>query len=169
MNAGETATFKVVATSTELTYQWYYQKSGESIWNQVSVNGTAATYSLTTVARHNGYTYRCKVTNSAGSVYSSTATLTVAAGVKITAQPKSVTVAKAGDTARTTVTATGDGLTYQWYVKDPGSSSFTKSSNTTKSYSVVLTAAKSGRQVYCVVGDKYGNTVKSNTVTLTIE
>ena len=169
MNAGETATFKVVATSKELTYQWYYQKSGESIWNQVSVNGTAATYSLTTVARHNGYTYRCQVTNSADSVYSSTVTLTVAAGVKITAQPQSVTVAKAGDTARTTVTATGDGLTYQWYVKDPGSSTFSKSSNTTKSYSVALTEAKSGRQVYCVVGDKYGNTVKSSTATLTIE
>ena len=29
-----------------------------------------------------------------------------------------------------------------------------------------MSASRSGRQVYCVVTDKYGNSVKSNVVTL---
>ena len=43
----------------------------------MTVNGKAATYSLTTAARHNGYQYKCTVTNSAGSVTSSAVKLTV--------------------------------------------------------------------------------------------
>ena len=74
---GKTATFKVVATGTGLSYQWYYQKSGESTWNKVSTNGTSATYSLTTEARHNGYQYKCTVSNTAGSVTSKVVKLTV--------------------------------------------------------------------------------------------
>jgi len=35
---------------------------------------------------------------------------------------------------------------------------------TTASYSCKMTAKISGRYVYCVVKDKYGNTVKSTTV-----
>ena len=75
---GQTATFTVVATGTGLTYQWYYQKPGETTWNACSNNGTSATYSVVAAARHNGYSYRCKVTDSGdGSVYTSAATLTV--------------------------------------------------------------------------------------------
>ena len=75
---GSTATFKVVASGSGLTYQWQYQKPGESTWNNVQVNGTSATFNQTNVAsRHNGYKFRCKVTNSGGSVTSSIATLTL--------------------------------------------------------------------------------------------
>ena len=76
---GATATFKVVASGSGLSYQWQYQKPGESTWNNVQVNGTSATFNQTNVAsRHNGYKFRCKVTNSGGSVTSNPATLTVA-------------------------------------------------------------------------------------------
>ena len=76
VNEGKTATFKVVATDAD-SYQWQYKKPGDTGWTNVSKNGTSAAYSLTTAARHNGYTYRCKVTNAAGSVYTNTVTLTV--------------------------------------------------------------------------------------------
>ena len=76
VNEGAKATFKVVATGAT-AYQWQYKKPGESTWNNVNTNGTSATLSFTTAARHNGYAYRCKVSNAAGSVYSSTAKLTV--------------------------------------------------------------------------------------------
>ena len=39
---GSTATFKVVASGSGLSYQWQYQKPGESAWNNVQVNGTSA-------------------------------------------------------------------------------------------------------------------------------
>lgn len=45
--------------------------------------------------------------------------------VSITTQPKSVTVAK-GATATVSFTASGDGLTYTWYYKNKGATSFTK-------------------------------------------
>ena len=75
--AGETASFSVTATGAA-SYQWYYRTSSSGSWTEVSAaSGKTATYSLTAAARHNGYQYRCKVTNSSGSVYSSAATLTV--------------------------------------------------------------------------------------------
>ncbi|MBR4691594.1 MAG: hypothetical protein IKP17_02420, partial [Oscillospiraceae bacterium] len=71
-------------------------------------------------------------------------------------------------TASFTVVASGEGLTYQWYVKKPTASKFSKSSITGDTYSVELTAARNGNQVYCVVTDALGNTVQTNTVTMTI-
>ena len=83
----------------------------------------------------------------------------------ITTQPKTVTVAK-NKTAKVTVKAAGDGLKYTWYVKNAGAKKFTKTTVKTAAYSVKMTSSVKNRQVYCVVTDKYGKTVKSNTVTL---
>jgi hypothetical protein len=83
----------------------------------------------------------------------------------ITTQPKTVTVKK-NATAKVTVKAAGDGLKYTWYYKNKGASKFTKASTTTATYSVKMTSKVNGRQVYCVVKDKYGKTVKSSTATL---
>ena len=89
--------------------------------------------------------------------------------LKITKQPVSVMVSS-GESARVTVTATGDGLTYKWYFKNPGSEKFSYTS-TFKSnyYQVAMSEDRSGRQVYCVVSDKYGNSVQTETVTISIE
>ena len=76
VKAGETATFKVAASGAT-GYQWYYRTGSDGTWTKVSTNGTSATYKLKTKARHNGYQYRCKVTNVIGSVYSSIVMLTV--------------------------------------------------------------------------------------------
>ena len=61
-----------------MSYQWYYQKPGETGWNKVSINGTSRVYTLSAaLARHNGYKYRCVVTNPLGSVQTETSKLTV--------------------------------------------------------------------------------------------
>jgi hypothetical protein len=67
------------------------------------------------------------------------------------------------------VLAEGDELSYQWYVKKPGATKFSKSSITSATYSVALTAARSGNRLYCVVTDAYGNSVQTDTVTMTVE
>ncbi|MBR4693151.1 MAG: hypothetical protein IKP17_10390, partial [Oscillospiraceae bacterium] len=74
-----------------------------------------------------------------------------------------------GSTATFTAIATGEGLTYQWYVKKPSANKFSKSSITGDTYSVELTPERNGNQVYCVVTDAFGNTARTNTVTMTIE
>ena len=79
VKAGETATFTVVATGIALTYQWEIDTKGDNDF--VSINGTTGKgASYTTGIRNmenNGTKYRCIVSNSAGSVTSRSATLTV--------------------------------------------------------------------------------------------
>ena len=84
----------------------------------------------------------------------------------ITTQPKSVSVAS-GATAKVTVQASGEGLTYKWYYKNKGDSTFTLTTAfKTNTYSVQMNASRAGRQIYCVITDRYGNTVQTVTVTL---
>ncbi|MBR4170306.1 MAG: leucine-rich repeat protein, partial [Kiritimatiellae bacterium] len=118
---GGSAKFVVTATGEgPFIYQWQYQKPGESTWNDVQINGTSATFNQTNVAaRHNGYKFRCKVSNKAGTTISNAATLTVADGPTITTQPSSVTAAL-GSTATFKVVASGSGLTYKWQYQKPG-------------------------------------------------
>ena len=96
---------------------------------------------------------------------SKTTTVSKKAALKITKQPVSVTK-PSGVTSKVSVTASGDGLTYTWYVKNAGATKFTVSSVKTNTYSVKMSSSNANRQVYCVVKDKYGKSVKTNTVTL---
>ena len=79
VKAGETATFTVEATGTDLTYQWEIDTKGDNDF--VSISGTTGKgASYTTGIRNmenNGTKYRCIVSNSAGFVTSRSATLTV--------------------------------------------------------------------------------------------
>ena len=169
---GKTATFKVTATGAT-SYQWQYRKTSSGSWTNVSSKGTSATYTLTTADRHNGYEYRCKVTNAKGSVYSSVVKLTVVAKPVITANPKSVSVT-AGKTATFKVTATGDKLSYQWYYKKPGTSTWVKvSANGTSATYKLTTAARHNGYVYrCRVTNTVNgvtSSVYSTTATLTVK
>ena len=150
------------ASGNGLKYTWYIKNAGASKYSKSSV--TKSTYSVTMNSKVKDRLVYCVVTDQHGnSVKSKTVRLRMAA--TITTQPKDVTVAK-GSKAKVTVKATGDELTYTWYIKNPGASKFTKSSVTKSSYSVTMTSKVNGRQVYCVVTDKYGNKVKSEIVTL---
>ena len=61
----------------------------------------------------------------------------------------------------------GDGLTYKWYFKNKYASEFTYTSSFTGAmYSTTMRDSRDGRQIYCVITDKYGNSVKTDTVTL---
>ncbi|MBR3108465.1 MAG: immunoglobulin domain-containing protein, partial [Clostridia bacterium] len=168
VNEGETATFKVVATGSGLSYQWYYQKPGESTWNTVSSNGTSATLSVTAAARHNGYKYRVKVSNSKGYVWSNTVTLTVTSKPVITEQPSDLSVI-VGAKATFTVTATG-ATSYQWYYQKPGENTWTmvSSNGTSAAYTMTVAARHNGYKYKCVVTNTAGS-VESNVVTLTVK
>ena len=76
---GEAATFTVEATGGNLSYQWQQSTDNGSSWTDIT-GETNATYTIaTTTMDMNGTQYRCVVSNSAGSVESNAATLTVTA------------------------------------------------------------------------------------------
>lgn len=88
--------------------------------------------------------------------------------VKITTQPESV-VAAEGTVAKVSVKATGVGLTYTWYYRNKGQTSFTLTTSfKTNTYSVSMNASRDGREVYCIITDCYGNCVQTDIVTLSM-
>lgn len=139
VNAGQTATFNVTATGTApLSYQW--QKNGVNLSGANAVSYTTPP----TVAGDGGATFRCIVSNTAGSATSATATLTVISAP--TNQPPLVNAgADQAITFRTLAQLTGsvsdDGLpnppaalTITWSkAKGPGSVTFANPSSATTS------------------------------------
>ena len=77
VKVGETATFTIAATGTDLTYQWQIDRNDGNGW--VNIAGATATgYTTSTVdISCNGFKYQCVVSNLAGTVTSNTAVLTV--------------------------------------------------------------------------------------------
>jgi hypothetical protein len=111
ITSGETTTLSITATGVEpMTYQWYEGKAG-TITKPVGTN--SATF--TTPALTATTSYWVRVSNSAGSVNSALATVTVAVAPSINVQPASVSILS-GSTATLTVATSGTApLTYQWY------------------------------------------------------
>jgi len=103
---GTTAIFNVVATGTDLTYQW---KRGAT----VVAGATTATLTLANVQTIDIGNYSCTITCSCGAVNSTSASLTVLTATAITSQPINVALCSTG-TATFSVNATGAGITYQW-------------------------------------------------------
>ena len=157
---GAMATFSVVATgTTPLRYQW--QKGTTAIAGATSTSYTTPA----AVVSDNGSLFSVIVSNSAGSVTSNEATLTVSSSGSpvITQQPTNQTVA-VGETATFSVAATGTlPLTYQWQKGTTPITGATSASYTT----AAATSADSGSQFKVVVSNSLGNT-PSNPATLTV-
>lgn len=170
VEAGETATFTVAASRDDVTYQWYYAAPEDEEFTECTGStAKSATLKVKATEDMNSYIYCCVVTDEYGSqVQTRNAMLVVSPKPKVTSQPKDVTV-KYGEKATVKVSAKGDGLTYQWYSKNPGASKFSKASITGSTYSVTMDETRDGRQVYCLVTDAYGRSVKSEVATLNLE
>ncbi len=161
---GQTATVTFTASGEDLTYKWYYKNKGDSEFTLTNTF-TGNTYSATMNSTRASRQIYCVITDKYGNTVT-TKTVTLGMSVSITTQPKSVTVSN-GKEARVSVTASGEGLTYKWYYKNKGDSKFTLTTSFTgNSYYVTMTNARASRQIYCVITDKYGNSVTTNTVTL---
>ena len=89
----------------------------------------------------------------------------------IITQPVSTAVLTGLD-AVVSVEADGDGLTYAWYYKNPGNKKFYASGasfGNENVYSIPMAAWRDGQEVYCVITDAYGNSVQTDTVTVSIK
>lgn len=163
---GQIARVSFTAVGQELTYEWYYANAGLDTFTKTTAFSTESYYIPMTEAR-NGRRVYCVITDKYGNkVTSDTVTLTMKKNLEIVKQPVSVEVLD-GEMAKVTVRASGDGLRYTWYYANPGSDTFRKTSSfTTNSYYVAMNDDRDGRRVYCVITDKYGSRIQTNTVTL---
>ena len=167
-NAGDTVRFAVKANGAGLSYQWYYKKSGASVWSKWAGHTTAAT-SATANESWNGMQVRCTVTDGSGSnVTSEVATVTVNVSFAITQHPQPVT-AEIGDTVTFTVKASGNGLRYQWYFRKVGSMNWTKwEGHTTAVTSATANESWNGMKVMCIVTDASGSRLNSSSAEVTL-
>jgi hypothetical protein len=161
VTAGQTATFSVAAAGTvPLSYKW--MKNGTPI-----TGATSSTYTTpATTTSDNSSQFTVMVGNSAGSVTSNPATLTVTASVVaplITTQPVSRSVA-AGQTATFSVAATGTApLSYKWMKSGTPITGATSSTYTTPA----TTTSDNSSQFTVTVSNSSGS-VTSNPATLTV-
>ena len=86
MKVGETATFTVEAAGEGLSYQWQI-KAGKGGWDDITDANTSSYTTTAVVQNCDGFQYRCVVSNSAGSVNSDSATLTVDTTIPPTPEP----------------------------------------------------------------------------------
>jgi hypothetical protein len=111
IRSGAVTTLDVIATgSSPLTYQWYCGTSGTTV---DPINGaTGSSYTTPELTKTTAYWVR--VTSPTGTIDSNTATITACVKPTISVQPNGTAISE-GDNARLQVTASGGGLTYEWW------------------------------------------------------
>lgn len=150
---GQTAQFSVSATGTDLTYQWYYGNS--------QITGeTNNVLTLAGVRAMNAGTYSVVITSACGNAVTNGATLVVNSPALVIVPPMNSTNCP-GTTANFSVTASGTGLTYEWF-KGPALFLGTNSSIAITN----VTAANAG--VYTVVVTGACGTSVTNSATLAV-
>ncbi len=171
---GERAEFWVLAEGEgELSYQWYVKKTANGDWSKISAaSARTANYSLTAAARHNGYRYKCLITDGSTKLWTEEVLLTVGepAVLEIVDEPMDVDV-EVGEEAVFSVFVEGEGqISYQWYVKKTADGDFAAvKSDAAKlaDYRFTALARHNGYQYKCYVTD--GRTeLWSAVVTLTV-
>ena len=179
VKAGEQATFTVAATGTDLKYQWQIDRNDGKGFADIT-GADRASYTTSAVDKNcNGYKYQCVIRNSAGSVTTGTATLTVTEDVTppvqptvkkpgISKQPQNVSV-KAGEQATFTVAATGTDLKYQWQIDRNDGKGFADITGADRASYTTSAVDKNcnGYKYQCVISNSAGS-VTTNAATLTV-
>ncbi len=143
-------------------YQW--KKNGVSLNDGGRIQGTrTATLRIVGLTTDDAGSYTVEITNTIcqASVTSNAAQVTVIAKPVITAEPESKTVTR-GSSVTLTVTASGDGLTYQWYHNNqaiPGATAAT--------YSITSAQDSDTGTYYVTISNSCGS-VTSRRVTVTV-
>ncbi len=151
---GNMAAFSVTASGTALSYQWRFNGSGIA-------GATGSNYVIASAQSTNAGNYDVIVTNNAGSVTSTVATLTVRIPPSITQQPSSLTVTQ-GNMAAFSVTASGTTLSYQWRFNGGGIAGATGSNY------VIASAQATNAGNYDVIVSNNAGSITSAVATLTV-
>ena len=152
--AGSNTTFNVLATGSALVYQWRFNGLNLAFKTNASL-----TLSNVTAGDAGGYTV--VITNTAGSITSAVATLTVIVPPSISSQPAGLTVTNGGS-AVFNVLATGTALTYKWRFN--GGNLF----NQTNTSLTLNNAAPANEGGYSVIVTNSAGSITSAVATLTV-
>jgi hypothetical protein len=166
VNSGQTATFTAAASGSPApTVQWQVSTNGTT-WTNI-VGATSATYSFTTAAADNGKQYRAVFTNTAGSVNSNAAVLTVYFAPTVTTQPVNQSF-NVGQTATFSAAASGNPApTVQWQVSTNGTTWSDIAGATSTTYSFTTQSTDNGKQ-YRAVFTNFLGSATSSAATLTL-
>jgi len=106
VTTGATASFTVTASgTTPLSYQWQLSTGSSATWASAAGAANSSSYTTaSTTSTFNGYRYRVQVSNSAGSITSDAATLTVTSPASSERQINATTT----DSSITAVPTTGE-------------------------------------------------------------
>ena len=168
---GDTATFTVVAEGEGLKYKWFFSNDGGATWSYTGENGT--TQSIDFKAYRLGMMFRCEITDADGYQVTTNAAALQAKemSLQITRQPESH-LGSEGDDVTFALTASGNGLVYEWFVSNDNGVTWVKSYMTgydTDTQSTVLRPFRDGYVFYCKVSDVFGNTVQSDVVGMNVK
>lgn len=164
-----TTTYSISASGAT-TFQW--RKNGVNLTNSAIFSGVnSATLTITNPnISNNGDTFDVLLNGATCPVLSDSAPLTVFEKVQITSQPITSQVFCEGNAATMSITATGDGLTYQWFkgtaaISDGGAISGANSATLTINPLVLSDEAT----YHCIVsGTSPCNPVNSNNSELNV-
>ena len=155
----------VEAKGEGLKYKWYFRNAGSDIWYTSGVRDN--TYDDVMTKARNGREIYCVITDEYGnSVTTDVVKLIAVPKVELKLLGQIYESAVMGERYCVTVEAEGDGLSYQWYFRNAGTNAWYKSSVRDNTYDDVMTKARAGRDVYCVITDAFGNQVTTEVVTL---
>jgi hypothetical protein len=165
---GGPATFSVAVIGTPtLSYHWQFNSNNLSNGGIIS-GSTTSNLTLSATTTSNSGSYTVVVSNSAGSVTSSPATLTVLVPATIVSQPVPLTVTN-GQSAMFSVTAAGNApLAYQWQFNNNNlSDGGIISGSSASSLTLSATTTNNAGAYTVVVTNSYGSVI-SSPATLTV-
>jgi alpha-tubulin suppressor-like RCC1 family protein len=169
-NEGQSAVFEAAASGFPApSVQWEDSANGGGSWS-VLEGATSAQLTIANVtAAENGVEFRAVFSNTAGSVTSAAATLTVQAVPTVTQQPKSATI-ELGENASFEATASGFPTpTLQWELSTNGGSTWSPIGGATAARLTLESpgTSESGRRYRAAFKNTAGTTT-SNEATLTV-
>jgi len=177
INSSGSVTFGITTSTDNCSYQWEYRKGSTGNWIRVTNNGTGKTYTTSGSSSRNGWEFRCKVMDAAGSVIETSDTAKIIYGseiFKIAANPSDAVIREAGNVSfrvsANTDQVANDPCTYQWeYSKDGGKNWIKVVTNgKSASYTTTGSAARNGWLFRCNV--TYGDmTLKSKSAAIVFE
>jgi hypothetical protein len=135
--SGQSTTLSVAATGSPLTYQWYAGDSG--VTTSPISGATSSSYTtpaLTTLSKYWARVTGCSVANSA------TATVTVCIAPSTPSAPTKSGTVNPGQAAWVSISASGTGLTYQWYKGQSGDMSRPIGGATAATYNFTLSVSE---------------------------